>query len=102
ADAVDVSCGDEQLSYAELDRRASEVARRLQAMGVGPDAMVALCAERSLYLVIGLLGILKSGGAYVPLDPNDPQDRLSFILKDTQAIVVGTPKAVQTALPQTA
>ena len=98
--AIAVSCGEEHLSYAELDRRANNVARRLKAMGVAPDTIVGLCAERSLDLVIGVLGILKSGGAYVPLDPGDPKDRLSFILADTRATVVVSHRAVQAALPE--
>ena len=98
--AIAVSCGEEHLSYAELDRRANNVARRLKAMGVAPDTIVGLCAERSLDLMIGVLGILKSGGAYVPLDPGDPKDRLSFILADTRATVVVSHRAAQAALPE--
>src|SRR5262249_11467018 len=59
----------EQLTYGELNRRANQLARHLQSLGVGPDVLVGLCVERSLEMVIGLLGILKAGGAYVPLDP---------------------------------
>jgi amino acid adenylation domain-containing protein len=78
------------LSYTELDRRANRVAHRLRELGVGPDSLVALSAERSLELVVGLLGILKAGGAYVPLDPAYPRDRLEFMLEDSGAKVLVT------------
>ncbi|SFX99357.1 non-ribosomal peptide synthetase, partial [Pseudomonas sp. NFACC36] len=72
------------LSYGELNRRANQVAHYLRGRGVGPNSPVALCVERSLGLLIGLLGILKSGGAYVPLDPSYPADRLAYMLEDAQ------------------
>ena len=61
--------GEEQLTYRELDRRANQLAHHLQTLGVGPEVLVGICVERSLEMVIGLLGILKAGGAYLPLDP---------------------------------
>jgi len=97
--AIAVSCGDTHLSYAELDKQASKVAGHLKAMGASPDTIVGLCTDRSLDLVIGLLGILKSGCGYVPLDPRDPEDRLSFILSDTQAQIVVTHRAAEAAFP---
>ncbi|TYZ38899.1 hypothetical protein C2U35_26980, partial [Ralstonia solanacearum] len=72
-----------QVSYAELNARANRVAHALIGLGVGPDARVGLCAERSVELVVGLLGILKAGGGYVPLDPSYPQDRLAYMLEDS-------------------
>jgi len=78
------------LSYQELDKWANRLAHHLCALGVKPETLVALCAERSLELVVGLLAVLKSGGAYVPLDPDYPADRLDFILEDTQAPIILT------------
>lgn len=89
-DAVAVVFEGQQLSYRELDRRANQLARHLQQVGVGPEAMVAICMERSLEMVIGLLGILKAGAVYVPLDPAYPSERLSFMLQDAQAPVLLT------------
>jgi len=76
------------ITYATLDRRASVLARRLRRLGIGPECAVALCVERSIEMVVGLLGVLKSGGAYVPLDPGHPRERIASILADTEARVV--------------
>ena len=73
------------LTYAELDRRSNRLAHYLRRSGVGPEVRVGLCMERSLELMIGLLGILKAGGAYVPLDPGYPPERLAFMLADIQS-----------------
>ena len=81
--AVAVEIGEERLTYAELNARANRLAHHLRALGVGPDALVGMCVERSVELVVGLLGILKAGGAYVPLDPSYPAQRLAFMLADT-------------------
>ena len=81
-DAVAVVFENDYLSYAELNRRANRLAHYLRGLGVGPDARVAVCVERSLEMVIGLLAILKAGGAYVPLDPAYPTERLRQILAD--------------------
>ena len=80
----------EELSYEELDRRANQVGHYLQGLGVGPEARVGLCVERSLEMVIGLMGILKAGGAYVPLDPAYPSERLAYMLEDAEVKVVLT------------
>jgi amino acid adenylation domain-containing protein len=84
-DAPAVVFEDASLSYRELNARAAAVARRLRALGVGPDSRVALCAERSLEMIVGLMGVLKAGAAYVPLDPDLPLDRLAYMLSDSQA-----------------
>jgi len=89
-DAVALVVGSQVLSYTELNRRANQLAHYLQALGVGPNALVGLCIERSLDMVVGLLGILKAGGAYVPLDPTYPIDRLTFMLEDAQVPVLVT------------
>lgn len=91
---------DASLGYAELDRRANQVAHALIARGVGPDTLVGLCVPRSLEMVVGLLGILKAGAAYVPLDPDYPAERLRFMVEDSAATVVLTHSAVLGSLPQ--
>ncbi|MGY4490643.1 amino acid adenylation domain-containing protein [Pseudomonas sp. TE3610] len=83
--ACAVVCGERHYTYAELDRRANQVAHQLRAWGVGPDALVAIAVPRSLELLVGLLGILKAGGAYVPLDPDYPAERLAYMLDDCRA-----------------
>src|SRR5262249_12642243 len=86
------------LSYGELNRRANRLAHHLRGLGVGPESRVALCVERSVELVVGLLAVLKAGGAYVPLDPTYPPERLSFLLEDCAArLVLASPG---TALPE--
>jgi amino acid adenylation domain-containing protein len=75
-------CGERRLSYAELEAGASRVARELRRRGVGPDCRVGLCVQRSLGLVVGLLGILEAGAAYVPLDPGYPVERLAYMVED--------------------
>ena len=98
-DAVAVVCGDESLTYRELNRRANQVAHYLLALGVGPEMLVGLCIERSLAMVVGLLGILKAGAAYVPLDPTYPPERLAFMLEDAQPPVVLTQERLLAGLP---
>jgi amino acid adenylation domain-containing protein len=82
------------LDYAGLDARANQVAHRLRALGVGPGTLVGVCAERSLELVTGLFGVLKTGAAYVPLDPEYPAERLEFMLADAGAPVVLTQRRI--------
>ncbi|MHC0062944.1 non-ribosomal peptide synthase/polyketide synthase [Nostoc sp. UIC 10890] len=89
-DTVAVVFENQQLTYGELNCRANQLAHYLQSLGVGADVLVGICVERSLEMLVGLLGILKAGGAYVPLDPEYPQERLSFMLADTQAKVLLT------------
>jgi amino acid adenylation domain-containing protein len=86
--ATAVIAGKEELSYAELNSRANLLARRLRRLGVGPESVVGILAERSLEMVTGLLGILKAGGAYLPLDPDYPDDRLSYMLADSGCAVL--------------
>ena len=81
-EAVAVAFEDEQLTYRQLNERANQLARHLQGLGVGPDTLVGICVERSLEMVVGLLGILKAGGAYLPLDPGYPSERIAFMLRD--------------------
>jgi len=87
-DAVAVVYEERSLTYEELETRADQLARYLQKLGVGPDVRVGLCVERSLDLIVGLLGVLKAGGAYVALDPKLPKERLAFMLSDSGAQVV--------------
>ncbi|MBW4575237.1 MAG: amino acid adenylation domain-containing protein [Aphanothece sp. CMT-3BRIN-NPC111] len=99
-DAVAVIFEDQKLTYRELNQKANQLAHYLQKLGVGPEVLVGICVERSPFLAIGLLGILKAGGAYVPLDPAYPQERLAFMLQDTQTPVLLTQQRLITALPQ--
>jgi hypothetical protein len=89
-DAIAVIFEDQQLTYRQLNIKANQLAHHLRRLGVGPDVLVGVCMERSLEMVIALLGILKSGGAYVPLDPEYPKERLAFILEDAQPAVLVT------------
>jgi len=98
-DAVAVVCGDERLTYADLDGRADHLAYRLRRLGVGPEALVGICVERSSEMVVGLLGILKAGGAYVPLDPAYPKERLAFMLADAGVAVLLTQERLLGRLP---
>ena len=72
------------VTYAELDRRANQLAHRLVALGVGPEVPVGVMMERSLDLIVALLGVLKAGGAYVPMDPSYPPDRLALMIEDSE------------------
>ncbi len=74
-----VVMGEASLSYGELNVRANQLAHHLIGLGVGPETLVGVCLERSLELVVSLLGVLKAGGAYVPLDPSYPQARLAYM-----------------------
>ena len=99
-DAVAVVHGDVELTYAELNAKANRLAHYLRGLGVTPDARVAICVERSLDMVVGLLAILKAGGAYVPLDPAYPADRLAFMLKDSAPVALLTRAKVKEALSE--
>ncbi|AFY93667.1 non-ribosomal peptide synthetase [Chamaesiphon minutus] len=93
-DALAVICGDEQLTYRELDRRTNQLAHYLQNLGVKADSLVGICVDRSIETIVGLWGIIKAGGAYVPIDPNYPAERLEFILADAQVSVLLTKKSL--------
>jgi amino acid adenylation domain-containing protein len=98
--AVAVELERQALTYDELDRKANQLAHHLRDCNVGPDVPVAICLERSVQMVVALLGILKAGGAYVPLDPDYPQERLAFMLSDSGAPVLVTQSSVTNRLPQ--
>lgn len=83
ADRVAVACGEQQLSYGELNRRANQLAHYLRALGVQPEMPVALCMERSPEMIVGLLAVQKAGGVYVPLDPAYPTERLRWMVEDS-------------------
>src|SRR6202021_60303 len=100
-DAVALEFEGEQLTYAELDARANRMAHHLIDLGVGPEVLVGICVERSLEMVVGLLGILKAGGAYVPLDPNYPIERLTYMLNDAAPKVLLTQERLRGKVPDT-
>ncbi|MBW4508478.1 MAG: amino acid adenylation domain-containing protein [Scytonematopsis contorta HA4267-MV1] len=98
-DALAVVFENEQLTYRELNNRANQLAHYLRLRGVKPEVMVGICVERSLEMIVGLLGIFKAGGAYVPLDPAYPEDRLSFMLSDSQVGILLTQQKFLANLP---
>ncbi len=98
-EAVAVVFENRHVTYGELNLRANQLAHRLIAAGVGPDVLVGICAERSLEMIVGLLGILKAGGAYVPLDPDYPADRLAYMLENAKASVLLTQSQLADRLP---
>ena len=98
--AVAVVFEDQQLTYRELDIRSNQLAHYLQRAGVGPETLVGVFMERSIEMIVSLLGVLKSGAAYVPLDPAYPAERLSFILDDVGAPVIVTQKHLEELLPE--
>ncbi|HEY6351952.1 MAG TPA: amino acid adenylation domain-containing protein [Candidatus Angelobacter sp.] len=91
---------DQSMTFAELDRHAGRLAHHLHKLGVGPEAVVAMCMNRSMEMVIGVLAVLKAGGAYLPLDPDSPTDRLKFMLEDSRAKLVLTHAAAVANLPR--
>ncbi len=99
-DAVAVEFEGQQLTYRELNARANQLAHLLRKRGVGPDVLVGVCMERSLNMVVALLGILKAGGAYLPLDPGFPQERLRFMLQDAAVATVVSQASLAAGLPQ--
>jgi len=99
-DNIAVVFEDQQLNYRELNARANQLAHYLQNLGVGPDVLVGICVERSLEMMVGLLGILKAGGGYLPIDPEYPTERLLYILQDAQVRVLLTQKHLIAGLPK--
>ena len=100
-EAIAVVFEDQQLTYRELNSQANQLAHYLQTLGVKAKVLVGICVERSLEMVIGLLGILKAGGAYLPLDPTYPAARLAFMLEDAQVPVLLTQSRLKEELPET-
>jgi amino acid adenylation domain-containing protein len=98
-EAEAAACGDESLSYAELEGRAERLARRLRAHGVGPEVVVGLCVERSLEMLVGVLAVLKAGGAYLPLDHKQPAERLAAILEEARPPVLLVQESLHDSLP---
>lgn len=99
-DAVAVVFEQQQLTYQQLNQRANQLAHYLRKLRVQPEVLVGICMERSLEMVVGLLGILKAGGAYLPLDPAYPQERLAFMLEDAQIPVLLTHQQLVEKLPK--
>jgi amino acid adenylation domain-containing protein len=97
--ATAVICGHERLTYTELNSRANQVAHYLRKQGVGPEILVGICVERSLEMLVGILGILKAGGAYVPLDPAYPKERLAAILEDARVPILLAQQSSANRLP---
>jgi amino acid adenylation domain-containing protein len=98
--AIAVVFEKQRLTYHELNARANQLAHYLQKLGIGPDLLVGICVDRSLEMVVGLLGILKAGGAYVPLDPAYPSGRLSFMLEQAKVPVLLTQNRLVERLPK--
>ncbi|MEH2284582.1 MAG: amino acid adenylation domain-containing protein [Nostoc sp.] len=98
-DTVAIQQEGQQLTYRELSDRANQLAHHLQSLGVKPETLVGICVDRSLEMIVGLLGILKAGGAYIPLDPAYPKERLADILEDTQLNILLTQAKFQNKLP---
>ncbi|WP_172844424.1 non-ribosomal peptide synthetase [Tumebacillus algifaecis] len=99
-DTVAVEHLEERITYAELNARANQLAHYLQEMGIGPEKLVGLCMNRSINLIIGLLGILKAGGAFLPLDPDYPAERLRYLLNDSGVSVLLTESELLERLPE--
>jgi amino acid adenylation domain-containing protein len=97
-EAVAVICGDERLTYEELNRRANQVAHGLRGRGIAPDMPVGICMERGPDMLVALLGILKAGAAYLPLDPTYPAERLTYMLEDARAPLLLTQRHLVDAL----
>ncbi len=96
---IAVIFADQKLTYQELNEKANQLAIYLQTLGVKPDSKVGICIERSLEMMIGLLGILKSGGCYIPIDPTYPLERLSLMVEDSQLSVLVTQENLKVILP---
>ena len=98
-DSIALIYDDQPMTYRELNRRANQLASYLRKFGVGPEVLVGICMERSVEMVIGLLGILKAGGAYVPLDSAYPKERLAFMVEDTNIAVLLTQRRMISVIP---
>ena len=100
--AVALTCAHEQITYGELNKRTNQLAHYLRKRGAGPESMVGIYMERSIELVVAILGVLKVGGAYLPLDPSYPKERLTFMLQDVKACIVLTQSSLVAQLPELA
>lgn len=98
--AIAVIFEEQNLTYAELNERANQLARHLQSLGEGPESLIAICMDRSLDMVIAILGILKAGAAYLPIDPAYPKGRIAFMIEDAEASVIITSQTLAHTLPQ--
>ncbi|NEO76804.1 non-ribosomal peptide synthetase [Moorena sp. SIO4G3] len=98
-DAVAVIFGQQSLTYAELNQQANQLAHYLQSLGVKPETLVGLCVDRSLEMIVGLLGILKAGGAYIPIDPSYPQQRVAYMLEDAAVSILLTTESLLELIP---
>ncbi|GAC13699.1 hybrid non-ribosomal peptide synthetase/type I polyketide synthase [Aliiglaciecola lipolytica] len=95
-----LKCGDEALSYAQLQQATSSLAQQLQSLGVGPEVPVAIYIERSIDMLIAMLAVLRAGGCYVPLDPSFPSDRIAYMLGDSQSKLILTTDSLASTLPE--
>ena len=98
--AIAIRAGERHLTYRTLNNKANQLAHHLQKQGVGPEVLVGICMERSLEVVIAMLAVLKAGGAYVPLDPAYPQERIAFMLHDSQAKILLTQRKLLATLAE--
>jgi amino acid adenylation domain-containing protein len=99
-DAIAAICGEQTISYGELDHRANALAHRLGRHGIGAENIVGICTDRSLEMLIGVLGVLKAGAAYLPLDPHYPRERLSFMMQDSGASFLLMPESFSELKPE--
>jgi amino acid adenylation domain-containing protein len=99
-DSIAITFDNQTLTYHDLNSRANKLAHYLQGIGVEPETLVGICVERSLEMVIGLLGILKAGGTYVPIDPSYPLDRIEYMLSDSQAKILITQQSLTNQIPE--
>src|SRR5262249_44773337 len=94
-DTLAVEFDNSGLTYADLNTHPNYVARHLRSLGAGPGVLIGLCIERSLDMVVALLGILKSGAAYIPLDPSYPEKRLQFVISDARPLLIVTQESLR-------
>ena len=85
-ESIALTFNEQTLTYAELNRRANQLAHYLRSLGVGPEVLVGILLERSVELIVGILGVLKAGGAFVPIDPSYPQERIDYMLADAGSL----------------
>src|SRR5262249_1559140 len=100
-DAVALVFEDQMLTYDTLNRRANQLAHHLRTLGVDPEVLVGICMERSIEMIIGILGVLKAVGAYVPLDPSYPGERLAFMIENAQVTLLLTQEHLCAQVPLT-